>query len=76
MRRIVSVTTRLRGPLERDAALAIRVRRDNCPSMGVYPESVYNEIEEGIRRGRGDYDLITVTEVVEDIGQPMDRITL
>ena len=71
MRRIVSVTTRLRGPLERDAALAIKVRKDNCPSMGVYPESFYEEIEEGIRRARGDYDLITVTEVVEDVGPTM-----
>ena len=52
------VTTRLRGPLERDVALAIKVRKDNCPSMGVFPESVYEEIEYGIRLARGDYDLM------------------
>jgi hypothetical protein len=70
------VTTRLRGPLERDVALAIKVRKENCPEMGTYPESFYEGIEHGIRKARGDYDLITVTEIVEDIGPPRDIDTL
>ena len=55
-------------PTDRDIALHIRVREDNCPSMGVYPEAFYDEIENNILRGRGDFDVTVEHEVFEPIG--------
>lgn len=50
-----------------DAALAIQVRAKYCPSMGVYPESYYDEIVDCIRGERGDFDVVIEHEIVDRI---------